>query len=150
MEPVKVFAHWQQVRADLFITIDHFSEAELSFRPLEGGWSVGQIMLHIADAEDGWLRYVLTRELDGWPDHYTLDNYSDKLAIKEALEQVHDRMMNYIHTLQETDLSRSITAPWGDEFRVGWVLWHVHEHEIHHRGELSLVLGLLGREGLDV
>jgi len=23
------------------------------------------------------------------------------------------------------------------------------EHEIHHRGELSLILGLFGREGLD-
>jgi uncharacterized damage-inducible protein DinB len=29
------------------------------------------------------------------------------------------------------------------------MLWHVVEHEIHHRGELSLILGLLGREGLD-
>jgi uncharacterized damage-inducible protein DinB len=30
------------------------------------------------------------------------------------------------------------------------VIWHVLEHEIHHRGELSLIHGLLGREGLDV
>jgi uncharacterized damage-inducible protein DinB len=33
---------------------------------------------------------------------------------------------------------------------LGWIIWHVLEHEIHHRGELSLILGLLGREGLDV
>jgi uncharacterized damage-inducible protein DinB len=26
----------------------------------------------------------------------------------------------------------------------------VLEHEVHHRGELSLIHGLLGREGLDV
>ena len=108
------------------------------------------MMLHIADAEDGWLRCVLTRELDEWPDYYTLDNYSDKLAIKQALELVHNRMVNYIKALKETDLSRTITAPWGAELQVGWVLWHVLEHEIHHRGELSLILGLLGREGLDV
>ena len=150
MEPIKFFAHWQQVRADLFITIDHFSEAELSYLPLEGGWSVGQIMLHIAAAEDGWLRCVLTRELDEWPDYYTLANYRDKLAIKQALELVHNRMINYISALQEADLSGTITAPWEAELQVGWVLWHVLEHEIHHRGELSLILGLLGREGLDV
>ena len=150
MEPIKFFAHWKQVRADLFITIDHFSEAELSYLPLEDGWSVGQIMLHIADAEDGWLLCVLTRELDEWPDYYTLANYRDKLAIKQALELVHSRMVNYIKALKETDLSRTITAPWGAELLVGWVLWHVLEHEIHHRGELSLILGLLGREGLDV
>ena len=26
---------------------------------------------------------------------------------------------------------------------------HMIDHEIHHRGELSLILGLLGREGLN-
>jgi uncharacterized damage-inducible protein DinB len=29
------------------------------------------------------------------------------------------------------------------------MVWHVMEHEIHHRGELSLLLGMLGHEGLD-
>jgi uncharacterized damage-inducible protein DinB len=29
------------------------------------------------------------------------------------------------------------------------MILHVIEHEIHHRGELSLKLGLLDREGLD-
>jgi uncharacterized damage-inducible protein DinB len=29
------------------------------------------------------------------------------------------------------------------------MLGHILEHEIHHRGELSLILGLLGREGLN-
>jgi uncharacterized damage-inducible protein DinB len=30
------------------------------------------------------------------------------------------------------------------------IIWHVLEHEIHHRGELSILIGLLGREGLEV
>ena len=150
MEPIKVFAHWQEIRTGLITTIDQFSDAELTYQAYEGGCAVGQIMLHIAGAEDGWLRFVLTREFDEWPDHYKLNNFGDKLLIKRALEQVHKRMVNYLNTLQETDLSRTIIAPWGDEFQIGWVLWHVLEHEIHHRGELSLILGLLGREGLDV
>ncbi|MCE5207568.1 MAG: DinB family protein [Chloroflexi bacterium] len=29
------------------------------------------------------------------------------------------------------------------------MLRHTLEHEIHHRGELSLTLGLLGHKGLD-
>jgi uncharacterized damage-inducible protein DinB len=150
MEPIKSFAHWQQIRAGLLTTIDQFSDAELSYQPFEGGWTAGDIMLHIADAEEGWHRFVLTRELDVWPDQYTLANYSSKLAIKQALEQVHNQMVDFLNTLQEADLSRTIIAPWGEEFQIAWVLWHVLEHEIHHRGELSLILGLLGREGLDV
>ena len=41
-------------------------------------------------------------------------------------------------------------TPEGEVFTLRWIIWHVLEHEIHHRGELSLALGLLGREGLDV
>ena len=150
MEPNNLFAHWQQIRLGLITTIDQFTDAELTYQPFDGGWAVGHIMLHIASAEDGWLRFVIMRELDEWPDHLELNNFGDKLAIKQALEQVHNRMVNYLITLQEADLSRTIIAPWGDKFQIGWVLWHVLEHEIHHRGELSLILGLLGRGGLDV
>jgi len=48
---------------------------------------------------------------------------------------------------------RADLLPTLDKFsdgELGWIIWHVLEHEIHHRGELSLILGLLGREGLDV
>ena len=30
----------------------------------------------------------------------------------------------------------------------GWIIWHVLEHEIHHGGEISLVLGMKGVPGI--
>ena len=36
-----------------------------------------------------------------------------------------------------------------EKFSEDDMLWHVLEHEIHHRAELSLTLGLLGHEGLN-
>ena len=56
----------------------------------------------------------------------------------------------YLDTLDTPDLGTVITAPWGPDIPLGWIIWHVLEHEIHHRGELSLMLGMMGREGLDV
>ncbi len=38
----------------------------------------------------------------------------------------------------------------GYDYKPSWIFWHVLEHEIHHRGELSLILGFLGKQGLDV
>ena len=40
--------------------------------------------------------------------------------------------------------------PHNESFTLGWLIWHVLEREVHHRGELSLALGLLEGEGLDV
>jgi uncharacterized damage-inducible protein DinB len=66
------------------------------------------------------------------------------------LTEVHTASEAYLDKLVEADLEREIEAPWGGIFRLEWIIWHVLEHEIHHRGELSFVLGTLGREGLDV
>jgi uncharacterized damage-inducible protein DinB len=71
-------------------------------------------------------------------------------AIKTKLNEVHAQTLTYLANLELDDLDRVIEAPWGETFTLGWVIWHVLEHEIHHRGELSLILGMLGKEGLDV
>ena len=31
-----------------------------------------------------------------------------------------------------------------------WLLWHLLEHDMHHGGEFSYVLGMHGREGMDI
>jgi uncharacterized damage-inducible protein DinB len=148
MLPKDLFSHWDGVRDGLLATIEAFEESELDCVAFEGDRKAGNIMLHIADAEDGWLRYAVTQEIEEWPDTYNLENYPDKQSIINLLTEVHARTSEYIANLNEPDLERRITAPWGDEFSLLWIIWHIIEHEIHHRGELSLILGLLGREGV--
>jgi uncharacterized damage-inducible protein DinB len=144
------FKHWQQVRTDLLATVDKFSDEELAYVPFPGSWSVGHIIRHIANAEDGWFRYVVRQELSDWPAEFTLAHYPTVAATKVLLSKVHDRTQTYLSDWAVTDLDRPIEAPWGHTFTLGWIIWHVLEHEIHHRGELSLILGMLGREGLEV
>ncbi|MBK8900905.1 MAG: DinB family protein [Anaerolineaceae bacterium] len=144
------FKHWQQVRTDLLATVDKFSDKELTYVPFPGSWSVGHIIRHIANAEDGWFRYIITRELSDWPGEFTSAAYPTVAATKVLLNKVHDRTLMSLSDWDETDLDRPIEAPWGQTFKLGWIIWHVLEHEIHHRAELSLILGLLGREGLEV
>jgi uncharacterized damage-inducible protein DinB len=150
MRPEEIFSHWKLVRRGLLTTMDNFREAELNFVPYEGGWSVGEILLHIANAEQGWFRYSVNREFDAWPSGHTLDHYPTFESIKALLTEVHDWTEKYISGLSPEDYQRVIALPWDEEIHLGWIIWHVLEHEIHHRGELSLILGLLGREGLDV
>jgi uncharacterized damage-inducible protein DinB len=107
-------------------------------------------MLHVADAERGWFQYVVRREWPDWPPNHALEDHPTKEAIKSVLAAVHTDTESYLESLEPSDLDNVITAPWGPEIPLGWIIWHVLEHEIHHRGELSLMLGMLGREGLDV
>ena len=144
------FSHWEEIRAGLLKIIDKFSKADLSYKPFPASWPAGRIMLHIADAEEGWFRYAITRELPAWPEHFTLENFPTKADITSALTEVHERTKAYLESLEEAEAEKIIKVPWGQEFPLRWIIWHVLEHEIHHRGELSLILGMLDRDGLDV
>ncbi|MFN2114320.1 MAG: DinB family protein [Anaerolineae bacterium] len=144
------FGHWKQVRGELLETIDKFEDDELLFVPYEGAWPVAKVMLHIADAERGWFRHVVRRETEEWPPQSKLEDYPSREAIKALLTEVHDDTEAYLESLDFDERKTLIEAPWGPMITLGWIVWHVLEHEIHHRGELSLMLGMLGREGLDV
>jgi uncharacterized damage-inducible protein DinB len=146
----ELFAHWKQVHADLLALAGQFSDAELAYVPFPGSWSVAQILLHIAEAEEVWFRVVVTREHARWPDEYRVDEYPTREAIRALLSEVHARTEAYLATLELADLDRVVERDGVERYHLGWIIWHVLEHEVHHRGELSLILGLLGREGLDV
>jgi len=149
MKLSQLFSHWDQIHADTLAILDKFEEAELAHIAYEGGMPVGRIALHIADAEEGWFRLIATKTRQDWPSDYTLENYLTKQAIQTLLREVHAKTMAYLETLTTDDLTTVVTSPWG-EFSIRFIIWHVLEHEIHHRGELSLILGTLGRDGLDV
>ena len=150
MKLSQLFSHWAQIRRELLDTIDKFDDADLQFVPFEGAWPAGQVMLHIADAERGWFDYVVRRQVPEWPPDLLLADHPTVDAIKAVLVDVHLCTEAYLASLDLKDLDNVISRPWGRDLTLGWIIWHVLEHEIHHRGELSLMLGLLGREGLDV
>jgi len=144
------FGHWDEVRRGLFEALDKLSDDQLHFSPREGLRSLGAVACHIANAEEGWFRYAITRELAEWPAEYTVADYPTVESVKNLLAEVHSRTDSYLAGLNIEDMSRRIEAPWGESFLLGWIIWHVLEHEIHHRGEIFLMLGLLGMEAPDV
>ena len=149
MQLSELFSHWNQVHADTLAVLDKFTEQELSYVAYPGGMTVGRIALHIADAKDGWFQRIFTGERSDWPENYTLENYPSKAAIAALLSEVHTKIFSRLAGLTEADLQTQVDSPWGT-FSLYFILWHILEHEIHPRGELSLMLGLLGRAGLEM
>ena len=63
-----------------------------------------------------------------------------------ALETVHKETMDYLDTVPIDDFDRIVQVPGDGTPKLDWILWHVFEQEIHHRGEIYLCLSLLGKE----
>jgi uncharacterized damage-inducible protein DinB len=144
-----VISTWDRIRVSLIETINKFNEDELRFVPFDGGYSVGQIVLHIAQEERGEIQYGITGELDAFPSDYLQAEFPTMSSMMTLLSEIHKRTTDYLRTLEDQDLYREIEAGWGGKHLLMDLIWHVIEHEIHHRGELSFILGLLGRQGLD-
>ena len=144
-----LFSHWEQVRCDLLKTIEQFTDEELDFIPFEGSWSVKQIILHIADCEDNWLHGVVQGIYEPWIG-YPEKDYPTRESMLAVLENAHEKTKTFLACHDTSDMDQEYLIPNEHPFKLGWIIWHVLEHEIHHRGELSLILGILGHEGLDV
>jgi uncharacterized damage-inducible protein DinB len=149
MDPVYLLARWENVRAGLLAIIEKLGDNDLSFMSYPGAWSVQRLLLHIAQEEHGEFGYGITQTLTEFPPDYSPERYPTLATITALLAEVHAETTQYLNALSADDLERVIITPWGARAQLIELFDHIVEHEIHHRGELSLILGMLGREGLD-
>lgn len=89
MRKARVIQFWDQVRKGLLETVEKFSDEELDFIAYEGGFSVREIMLHIAQEEYGEVRYGITRDIDEFPPPYREESYPTIDSIKALMPAIH-------------------------------------------------------------
>jgi uncharacterized damage-inducible protein DinB len=142
-------SHWDSVRGGLQATLDRFADSDLGFKPSSEAMSVHELMLHIAQEEDGEFQLGIEQDIQSFPPPYPPDEYTSLPEVRAKLDSVHAAAMHYLRALAEADLDREVATPWGKTARLTELPGHILEHEIHHRGELSLILGILGRQGLE-
>ena len=146
MNAAQFFDHWNIVHRDLLHAMAVFSDKDLEFQPAEHyERTVGGIIRHIIDLERGWIHFVVNRTLDDWPvEDAARLNTVDKL--RQELESIFSQTMDFLATIPVEDFNRVVQVPGDGVPKLSWILWHVFEQEIHHRGELFLCLSLLGKE----
>jgi uncharacterized damage-inducible protein DinB len=148
MKAQELFKHWNEVRIGLLAALDKITDAQLDFRPREGLWSLRETVVHIAGTEDGWLRYYTANHWHENPPQAV--NYPTVDALKALLAKEHAVTETQFLGNAEAALEQVCSLPWGVQVPMEWAVWHVIEHEIHHRGEIYLMLGLMGLEAPDV
>lgn len=143
MNAAQFFDHWNKVWRDLMRAVSMLKDKDLDFKPSERySRSVGGILLHLINVEQGWIHYVIRRKLESWPQEKS--GLATVDALRAEMEAVHDETLAYLETLDVEDFNRIVQVPDDGTPKLGWILWHVFEQEIHHRGELYLCLSLLG------
>jgi uncharacterized damage-inducible protein DinB len=108
-----------------------------------GKFTVGDLLRHIAVAE----RYLFAENIQGRASRYIshgkelAESLEDILALMDCL---HAESMTIFGQLTDDDLQTKRRNVVGIEMTVWKWLRAMTEHEIHHRGQLYLYLGILG------
>ncbi|OGO68714.1 MAG: hypothetical protein A2Z37_18005 [Chloroflexi bacterium RBG_19FT_COMBO_62_14] len=146
MNAAQFFDHWNVVWRDLLRGVSMLRDQNLSFRPV-GTYprTVGDILRHVVNLEEGWIHFVIERSLPAWPDEAP-ERLVTVEAVRAEMDRVHKHTLGYLKSVPVEDFNRIVQVPGDGTPKLGWILWHVFEQQIHHRGELFLCLSLLGME----
>lgn len=107
-----------------------------------GKFTFADIIRHLATIE----RYMYAENVQGKPSLYP--GHGPELAdgydgVLEFMSRMHNEAMEIFRRLTPEDLERKCTTPGGAEIATWKWLRAMIEHEVHHRGQLYLYLGLL-------
>ncbi|HSB09376.1 MAG TPA: DinB family protein [Blastocatellia bacterium] len=144
LEALYEYGYWANRK--LFNVIAQLTAEEFT-RPAAGSHgSIRNTMVHVMSAEAGWL------DRGGGPKRgprLNPDDFPTVESVTEAWNTVEAHMREFLTTLKDDDLARNCEFTIdGSEKRsmpLGQMLQHAAIHGVHHRGQVALLLRLLGR-----
>lgn len=136
--------HLERYRAITLQVFDLVSEEELEWRPAPDQYSLGQQLLHIAQAED---RFAHGLFADDWS--FERVRFPPELPsvaeMKRYFEEVRSFTLERLEGLDPSELGAVLQLPDAPvEHTLRSWLWFVLEHELHHRGQVWAYLRAMG------
>ena len=152
-----IYENWRSYQKKLRGCIAPLTEAQLALQPAPRMWPLGQIAQHIISVRAGWFSGTL-QDADeamnaymNWGQRDSPDRGAGELArgLDETWAFVESRLKRWT----PDDCARTFPDEWEGKVTYvsrSWVIYHVLEHDLHHGGEISLILGMNGLRGPDL
>ena len=145
-----LYSGWGLYQERLVEAIVKLEASQLVLRSAPHTWSVGMIAAHIIAARVWWFH---ARMGEGSTDLAPMEHW-DSVAqparsaeeLVNGLERTWQMIQGALAKWTPADLEQIFPARSEDRTvrTRQWIVWHVLEHDIHHGGEISSVLGAHG------
>jgi uncharacterized damage-inducible protein DinB len=135
--------YFESVRGRTLRIIRHIPRDRLEWAPTEDRFTFGDLIRHIGATE----RYMFAENARGEPSRYPghgrelAEGWDDVLAF---LDRMHTEAVEILSRLTSEDLVGKSTTPGGAPITTWKWLRAMVEHEVHHRGQIYMMLALLG------
>ena len=116
---------------------------KINWTPAQGKFTLGDLLRHLAVAE----RHMFAENVQGRPSRFTTQGPELAATLPEILDfmaRLHAESMAIFRALTDEQLVQKCSTP-GDGQLATWKwLRAMTEHEVHHRGQIYMYLGMLG------
>jgi uncharacterized damage-inducible protein DinB len=136
---ISLLGYWHEIRESIRECLRRTPDGLLPWKPKEKMLTFGQLYVHVSTSIDWWLTNFV-KDGGRWipsGQHRT----DDRRLLDEHLTSSFTRLIRYSQT---PDLSQPFKNDRGEEITGNWLLLHLFEHDIHHRGQLKTYLRLNG------
>ena len=135
--------YFDSIRGRTMRVAQYIPPDKIDWTYAEGKFTLGDLLRHLAVAE----RYMWAENVQGRPSRFNSQGPELAATLPEILEfmaRLHAESMAIFSSLTDEQLLRKCTTP-GDGQLATWKwLRAMTEHEVHHRGQIYLYLGMLG------
>ena len=150
---------WDAYQQLLVTAVTPLTSEQLALRPAPHMWSAGMLAAHIVATRVWWFHMWMgvgdasLAPLDKWDEEGAPARSASELVT--GLESTWSMIQDALTSWTPADLEQTFQRP-GDQSATHeqrsrqWIIWHLLEHDLHHGGELSLLLGMHGLPALDL
>jgi uncharacterized damage-inducible protein DinB len=134
--------YFEKIRGRTLRVISSIPPERIDWTYKEGKFTFADIIRHLAAIERYMYAENVKLRASLYPGHgpELADGY---YSVLDYMHRMHAESMEIFRGLSDDDLKRKCVTPGGAEIAVWKWLRAMIEHEIHHRGQLYLYLGLL-------
>lgn len=164
---MSVYEGWGGCQTSLVHAIAPLSPEQMAFRPAPHVHSVGEIARHISAGRLNWFLRMHapgSAELASRISEWVQDEHGNRYIVEEALST---EPMELVRGLEDTwrmieaaltqwsvaDLEQTYRHTFrGKTYAVSrqWTIWRILAHDIHHGGQLSVLLSIQGVDPPDL
>jgi uncharacterized damage-inducible protein DinB len=163
---------WSNYQRALLDVLKPLTDEQLQLKPAPHQWAVWQIAGHMAACRPWWFGFLgegskelrdmfrveevtvpdLPVEHAWWEDNENRPRTASELvdAHEKTWAMIDDCLRRWTPDDLEDEFSKTSWRTGETEtFTRGWVIYHLMEHDLHHGGEISNILGSHGLHALD-
>jgi uncharacterized damage-inducible protein DinB len=140
---IDYLSYFDKVRERTMRVVGAIPPGQLDWTCREGQFTLGDLMRHVATTE----RYVFAENMLGFPSRYPGcgkefgGSYGEIVAL---MDRLHRESLEIFSRFSPAEWNQKCATPQGIPITRWKLLRACIEHEVHHRGQIYVYLGILG------